>query len=90
MSSRSRNIEAAPGSVGENSDNQYQYTFRYKGRLKTPEEFGDMIIKSTQAGQTIRVKDVARVEMGSTCLFGVVTAQRYVVSDHDGDTDRRF
>ena len=60
-----QNIEAAPGSVGEMSDNQYQYTFRYKGRLKTPEEFGNMIIKSTQDGQTIRVKDVARVEMGS-------------------------
>ena len=60
-----QNIEAAPGSVGENSDNAYQYTFRYKGRLKTPEEFGDMIIKSTQDGQTIRVKDVARVEMGA-------------------------
>ena len=60
-----QNIEAAPGSVGEQSDNQYEYTFRYKGRLKTPEEFGNMIIKSDQSGQTIRVKDVARVEMGS-------------------------
>ncbi len=60
-----QNIEAAPGSVGESSDKQYQYTLRYKGRLKTPEEFGDMIIKSDQSGQTIRVKDVARVEMGS-------------------------
>ncbi len=60
-----QNIEAAPGSVGEQSDNQYEYTFRYKGRLKTPEEFGNMIIKSDQNGQTIRVKDVARVEMGA-------------------------
>ena len=60
-----QNIEAAPGSVGESSENQYQYTFRYRGRLQTPEEFGDMIIKSTQDGQTIRVKDVARVEMGA-------------------------
>lgn len=59
-----QNIEAAPGSLGENSDNQYEYTLRYKGRLKTPEEFGDMIITSTQDGQTIRVKDVARVELG--------------------------
>ena len=60
-----QNIEAAPGSVGEQSDNQYEYTFRYKGRLKTEEEFGDMIISSTQGGQTIRVKDVARVELGA-------------------------
>ncbi len=60
-----QNIEAAPGSVGEQSDNQYEYTLRYKGRLKTPEEFGDMIIKSDRNGQTIRVKDVASVEMGA-------------------------
>ncbi len=60
-----QNIEAAPGSVGELSDNQYEYTFRYKGRLKTSEEFGNMIITSTQDGQTIRVKDVARVELGA-------------------------
>ena len=60
-----QNIEAAPGSVGEQSDNQYEYTLRYKGRLKTPEEFGNMVITSTQDGQTIRVKDVARVELGA-------------------------
>lgn len=59
-----QNIEAAPGKFGESSDNQYEYTLRYKGRLKTPEEFGDMIIKSDSNGQTIRVKDVARVELG--------------------------
>jgi len=59
-----QNIEAAPGKFGETSDNQYEYTLRYKGRLKTAEEFGNMIISSTQNGQTIRVKDVARVELG--------------------------
>lgn len=59
-----QNIEAAPGKFGEQSDNQYEYTMRYKGRLKTPEEFGNMIISSDQNGQTIRVKDVARVELG--------------------------
>lgn len=59
-----QNIEAAPGKLGETSDNEYEYTLRYKGRLKTPEEFGNMIISSTQDGQTIRVKDVARVELG--------------------------
>lgn len=59
-----QNIEAAPGKFGESSDNQYEYTIRYKGRLKTPEEFGNMIITSDENGQTIRVKDVARVELG--------------------------
>jgi len=59
-----QNIEAAPGSFGEASDNQYEYTMRYRGRLKTAEEFGNMIIKSDNDGQTIRVRDVARVELG--------------------------
>ena len=59
-----QNIEAAPGKFGESSDNQYEYTIRYKGRLKTAEEFGNMIITSDENGQTIRVKDVARVELG--------------------------
>jgi hydrophobic/amphiphilic exporter-1 (mainly G- bacteria), HAE1 family len=60
-----QNIEAAPGKFGEQSNNQYEYTIRYKGRLKTPEEFGNMIISSDATGQTLRVKDVARVEMGA-------------------------
>ncbi len=59
-----QNIEAAPGKVGENTDNQYEYTLRYKGRLVKDKEFQDMVIKSTADGQTIRVKDVAKVETG--------------------------
>ena len=59
-----QNIEAAPGKFGEQTDNQYEYTIRYKGRLKTPEEFSEMIITSDTDGQTVRVKDVANVELG--------------------------
>ena len=59
-----QNIEAAPGKFGERSDMQYEYTIRYKGRLTTVEEFENMIIKSEVGGQTIRVKDVANVELG--------------------------
>ena len=59
-----QNIEAAPGKFGEQTENQYEYTIRYKGRLKTPEEFQDMIITSNTDGQTVRVKDVAKVELG--------------------------
>ena len=67
-----QNIEAAPGKFGEQSDNQYEYTIRYKGRLSTPEEFGDMIISSDANGNTIRVKDVARVELGGL-YYSVMT-----------------
>lgn len=59
-----QNIEAAPGKFGEQSQNQYEYVMRYTGRLITPEQFGDIIIKSDANGQTLKVKDVARVELG--------------------------
>lgn len=59
-----QNIEAAPGKFGEQSSNKYEYVMRYTGRLKTESEFGDIIIKSDDNGQTLKVKDVARVELG--------------------------
>ena len=46
-----QNIEAAPGSFGESSDMQYEYTLRYKGRLKTPMEYENILIKSNTSGQ---------------------------------------
>ncbi len=60
-----QNVEAAPGKFGEQSDKQYEYSMKYTGRLKTPEEFGDMIIKTDGLGHVLRVKDVAKVEMGA-------------------------
>ena len=59
-----QNIEAAPGSFGERSKVAYEYTMRYTGRLKTPEEFGNIIISSDANGQTLKLKDVADIELG--------------------------
>jgi hydrophobic/amphiphilic exporter-1 (mainly G- bacteria), HAE1 family len=59
-----QNVEAAPGKFGENSKQSFEYVMRYKGRLKTPTEFGDIIISSDDMGNTIRLKDVAKVELG--------------------------
>ncbi|MDY6205956.1 MAG: efflux RND transporter permease subunit [Prevotella sp.] len=59
-----QNIEAAPGSFGEQSNVAYEYAMRYKGRLKTAEEFGNIIISSGQDGQTLKLKDVAKIELG--------------------------
>ncbi len=59
-----QNIEAAPGTFGEQSDVQYEYAMRYTGRLKTPEEFGNIIISSDANGQTLKLKDVAKIELG--------------------------
>jgi len=59
-----QNIEAAPGELGQNSNQTFQYTLKYTGKLKTAEQFGNIIIRS-QNGQILRVKDVANVELGS-------------------------
>ena len=59
-----QNIESATGSFGENSDETYQYTMKYTGRLITPEEFGDIVIRSTEDGEVLKLKDIADVELG--------------------------
>ncbi|GAE85379.1 RND efflux system [Bacteroides reticulotermitis JCM 10512] len=59
-----QNIEAAPGELGQNSDQTYQYTLKYTGRLKSVEEFDDIIIRS-QSGHVLRLRDVADVELGA-------------------------
>ena len=64
MALAEQNIEAAPGSFGEQSNQKFEYTMRYKGRLKTPEEYGNIIISSNTYGQTVHLRDVAKVELG--------------------------
>ncbi|MBQ8155563.1 MAG: efflux RND transporter permease subunit [Prevotella sp.] len=59
-----QNIEAAPGKFGELSDVSYEYSMRYTGRFRTAEEFGNIIIKSDNNGQTLKLKDIAEVELG--------------------------
>ena len=69
-----QNIEAATGSLGEDSGNAFQYTLRYTGRWNTPEEFGNIVIKALPHGEVLRVRDVAKVEMGSlNDRFTVIT-----------------
>ena len=59
-----QNIEAAPGSIGERENQTYQYTLRYRGRLQEPSQFEELVIRSNPDGTVLRVKDVARVELG--------------------------
>jgi len=60
-----QNIEAAPGKLGENSSTQFEYVLRYTGRLKTSQEFENMVIRANSEGSNLRLKDVARVELGA-------------------------
>ncbi len=59
-----QNIEAAPGAFGEQGNQTFQYTMKYKGRLVQPEEFEDIVIRATPDGEVLRLKDVADVELG--------------------------
>ncbi len=59
-----QNIEAAPGQFGERGDQSFQYVLKYRGRLVTTEEFGDIIIKADDTGETLYLKDVADIELG--------------------------
>ncbi|MBQ0016885.1 MAG: efflux RND transporter permease subunit, partial [Bacteroidales bacterium] len=59
-----QNVEMGTGALGENHDNAFQYTLRYRGRLVLPEEFADMVIRTLPSGEVLRVRDVAEVKMG--------------------------
>lgn len=59
-----QNIESATGTLGENSDNTFQYTMKYRGRMQTPEEFGEVVIRSDADGNVLRLKDIADIELG--------------------------
>ena len=58
-----QNIEAAPGQFGERSNQTFQYTIRYKGRLQQPEEFENIVIKSLPNGEVLRLSDIAEIQL---------------------------
>lgn len=59
-----QNVEAAPGELGQNSDQTFQYPLKYTGRLKSAEEFGNIILRSSN-GHILRLSEVADIELGS-------------------------
>lgn len=59
-----QNIEAAPGELGVNGDQSFQYALKYTGKLKTAEEFENIIVRS-QSAKILRIKDVAKIELGA-------------------------
>ncbi len=60
-----QSIEAAPGRFGEQGDQSFQYVIRFTGKLQTIEEFENIIIKAEDNGHFLRLKDVARIELGA-------------------------
>jgi hydrophobe/amphiphile efflux-1 (HAE1) family protein len=60
-----QNIESPTGTLGEDSKNTFQYTLRYRGRYENADEYGNLVIKALPNGDVLRLKDVARIELGS-------------------------
>ena len=66
---QAQNMEVSAGNVGQpfgrSGNNAFQYTLNVKGRLTTPDEFGEIILRVEGGGRILRLKDVARIELGS-------------------------
>ena len=62
---KEQNLEAAPGKFGEGSNESFEYVIKYKGKLSRNEDYENIILKSNNDGASIRLKDVARVDLGS-------------------------
>ena len=61
-----QNIEASTGTLGEDSKNTFQYTLKYRGRYETSDEYGNLVIRTTEDGKVLRLKDVADIELGTS------------------------
>lgn len=60
-----KNLEAAPGKFGQNSKEIFEYVIKYKGKLSKPEEYENIPIRANEDGSFLRLKDVAKVELGA-------------------------
>ena len=76
-----QNLESPTGSLGENSKNTFQFTMKYRGRLKSVEEFQNTVVRTQEDGSVLRLKDVAQVELG-TLSYGF----RSEMDSHPGVT----
>ena len=62
---KDQNLEAAPGRLGQNSAESFEYVIKYKGKRNTNQDYENMIVKANPDGSLLRLKDLARVEFGA-------------------------
>lgn len=60
-----QNVESPTGTLGEDSENTFQYTLKYRGRYETTKEYGDLVIRALSNGNVLRLKEVADIELGA-------------------------
>ena len=59
----SQSLEAAAGTLGQNSGSSYEYTIKYKGKYNKVSEYENIVLKAMDGGRILRLKDVAKVEL---------------------------
>jgi HAE1 family hydrophobic/amphiphilic exporter-1 len=74
-----KNMEAAPGKLGVQSVEAFEYVIKYKGKLTKPEEYQNIAIRANADGSVLHLKDVARVELGT---YSYTSASH--LNGHDG------
>ena len=74
-----KNLEAAPGKLGESSNQVFEYIIKYKGKLTKPEEYANIAIRANADGSVLHLKDVARVQLGSYSY-----SSESHLNEHDG------
>lgn len=62
---KKQNLEAAPGRLGQNSREAFEFTLKYKGKHTQPADYEALVVRVNEDGSFIRLKDIARVEFGS-------------------------
>ncbi len=68
---QSQNVQAAAGTIGSENSNKYlEYKLNVQGRLKTTEEFGNIIVRNDGKGNLVRLKDIAQLELGAQNYSG--------------------
>lgn len=60
-----QNLESPTGSLGAESSNTYQYVLKYRGRYSEVADYENIVVKATEDGNVLRLKDVAKIEMGT-------------------------
>lgn len=72
-----QNIQAAPGQFGESGGQAFQYVIKYPGTLIDTTQFGNIVLRSNLRSRLLRLKDVARIELGALSYFNSTRTNGY-------------
>src|SRR5690606_40678927 len=84
-----QNFEIAPGQFGQNTDQEFQLTIKYGGGFTSKEEFENIILKTTDEGSILRLKDVARVGIEATNTNAMNTVDGMRSEEHTSELQSR-